>query len=97
MQNKVQFTLITVNELEQIFKKVISEELTLFYNSKLPNDTPNLPELLTRNEAKELLKLSYPSLWRLNKLGILKSRKMGRNVYYYKEDIYNHLNFNGEI
>lgn len=49
-------------------------------------------ELLTREETKNLLKTSYTSLWKYNKEGILKAKKLGNKVYYLKQDVINQLN-----
>ena len=93
MENRVQFVQISADDLEHLIRKTVAEEVAKV--SIIPQqEKPPAPELLTRNEAMKLLKKSDTHLWRLNKKGILRSRKMGRSVYYFKEDIFNHLNQN---
>ncbi|MCL1671463.1 helix-turn-helix domain-containing protein [Elizabethkingia ursingii] len=49
-------------------------------------------ELYTREEAAKLLNVSYPTLFHWNKDGKLKARKIGKRVYYSKEDVKEALN-----
>lgn len=92
MQNTIQFVQITTDDLADLLKRTVAEEVSKILSLLPRQEKSNDPELLTRNEAMKLLGKSAPYLWRLNKKGILRSRKMGRSVYYYKEDIFNHLN-----
>jgi len=91
MHNNVQFVQITVADLTSLIQKTISEEVSKVIQLLPSKVQSNEPELLSRKETMELLGKSYPYLWRLNKLGVLKSRKMGRSVFYFKEDIFNYL------
>ncbi|AUC84359.1 hypothetical protein CW731_03180 [Polaribacter sp. ALD11] len=50
-------------------------------------------DILTREEVKNILKVSYPTLWKFNNEGTLKiKQKIGRRVYYSKKDLNNLLN-----
>ena len=92
MQETIQFVQITVADLTTLIQQTVADEITKVINLIPKKEESGDPDLLTRRETKELLGKSYPYLWRLNRQGILKSRKMGRSVYYYKQDIFDHLN-----
>lgn len=92
--NSIQFVQISVDDLTNLLRKTVAEEVNRVVSILPKQEKSNDPELLTRKETMELLGKSYPYLWRLDKQGILRSRKMGRSVYYFKEDIFNHLNQN---
>ena len=50
-------------------------------------------DLLTREEVKNILKVSYVSLCKYNKDGTLKVKsKIGRRVYYSRKDLNNLIN-----
>jgi hypothetical protein len=49
-----------------------------------------------RDELCELLHISYPSLWRIEKSGILKSQKVGRKNLYSKAEV-NQLMKSGKL
>lgn len=90
--NSIQFVQISVNDLTNLLRQTVAEEVNRVVSILPTQKKSDDPELLTRKEAMELLGKSYPYLWRLDKQGILRSRKMGRSVFYYKQDIFNHLN-----
>lgn len=92
--NSIQFVQMSVDDLTNLLRKTVAEEVSRVVSILSKQERSNDPELLTRKETMELLGKSYPYLWRLDKQGILRSRKMGRSVYYFKEDIFNHLNQN---
>lgn len=48
-------------------------------------------ELLTRKEAKGLLKISYPTLHNWTKKKVIQSRKIQRRVYYSRSELANFL------
>ncbi|EQB90586.1 helix-turn-helix domain-containing protein, partial [Elizabethkingia anophelis] len=49
-------------------------------------------EYYTREETAKLLKVSFPTLFHWNKDGKLKAKKLGKRVYYSKEDVKEALN-----
>ena len=53
-------------------------------NSK-DKDVPT--NLLSRKEAAELLKISFPTLWRWTKYNTISSYRLGGKVYYKREEI----------
>jgi predicted DNA-binding transcriptional regulator AlpA len=59
----------------------------------LNNVSNSEDDILTREEVKNILKVSYPTLWKYNNDGTLKVKsKIGRRVYYSKKDLNNLLN-----
>ena len=59
-------------------------------NSNKPNTIETKP-FYTRQEVKQMLGISYPTLNKLNKTGELKAYKLGRKVFYKLVDIENSL------
>lgn len=41
----------------------------------------------SRDELCELLHIAYPTLWRIEKSGLLKSQKVGRRNLYFKQEV----------
>lgn len=41
----------------------------------------------SRDELCELLHIAYPTLWRIEKRGLLKSQKVGRKNLYFKQEV----------
>ena len=50
--------------------------------------------ILTRKEARELLKVSYVTLYTWAKNGIIREHHLGRSVYYLKEELIEDLKRN---
>ena len=48
---------------------------------------PNDGGFYDRNEICDLLHISYPTLWRIERSGILKSQKVGRKNLYSKAEV----------
>ncbi len=41
----------------------------------------------SRDELCDLLHIAYPTLWRIEKSGLLKSQKVGRKNLYFKQEV----------
>jgi hypothetical protein len=87
-----QFFQITKWDLKQIIKEAVASELQNFNLNKPHSDTSTEDDLLTREEAKKLLKTSYTSLWKYDREGLLPARRIAGRVYYLKSDLFNVLN-----
>ena len=78
--------LSTLAQLEPVFKHWMHEVL----NSEKTHEAPE-PEtpatFYTRNEVKDLLKISLPTLHRYTELGLLRGRKIGNRVLYKISDV----------
>lgn len=90
----IQLIQISVKELQTIIQDAFSAELEKVTKSKPTGDLKQESELLTREEAKDLLKISYTTLWKFNNNGTLRSRKLGHKVYYLRQDVFGLL---GEV
>jgi excisionase family DNA binding protein len=75
---------MTPEELKQIIKEVIQEELLEVRKQLEENDSE---VLLTRQETCEFLKISITTLWQWTKKGKIESYGIGNRVYYKKEDL----------
>ena len=74
---------ITPEELKQIIKEVIREEI--FTKSNLEIQDENV--FLTREEACAVLKINKTSLWKWTKKGKLISYGIGNRVLYKKSEV----------
>lgn len=88
------FLALFLEMLRDELKKIVAETLV---ETKPESKEPTRPELLTRRQAKEKLHISYPTLNRLNKEGILKARKISGRVLYSWSDIEEALNLGGNL
>ena len=75
----------TLNELEPVFKAWIQQVL----QSSHPDSTEQ--KLITRAEACEMLKCSYPTLLSFEKRGRLTSLRIGHKVFYNHDEILKNL------
>jgi hypothetical protein len=83
MEKSILLHRITPEELKQIIKEVIREEL----NAK--NNLVNQEEdvFLTREETCSILKINKSSLWKWTKKGKLISYGIGNRVLYKKNEV----------
>lgn len=87
MSKKKHIFQMTTEEFIELIKEVFtSVDLPISYLSDNQTEKEN-KDYYTREEAKELLKLSYATLWKYNKDGILPATKIGSRVYYKRKDI----------
>ena len=81
-----------VNEMAQNIVAVQAKNI-LQYNSEVGMDAPEEKRFITRKETARLLHVNYTTLWRWNKQGYLRSRKIGgRHVMYKYSDVMALLN-----
>lgn len=84
---------LSVEDLSQLISNCISEQLKQSKEPKLHEVNKSESDFLTREEVKDILKVSYPTLWKYNKDGTLKIKlKLGRRVYYSREELFNLIN-----
>lgn len=69
-------------DLEAVVRKMINEAL-----SQSKGEKGN--ELLSRDDVCSILNVSPSTLWKWDKIGYLKKKKVGRSVFYNKRDIMN--------
>jgi excisionase family DNA binding protein len=81
MENSILIRNITAEELQEVIRSVIKEELQVLQPKK--NET----HYLTRNEVVDLLKISLPTLHDYTKRGIVKGYRIGSRVLFKLDEI----------
>jgi excisionase family DNA binding protein len=84
MENAIMLHNLAPSDLEELIKKVVSEQLEAFRGNA---STENQDELLTREEACLLLKISLTTLWNWTKKGKLIAYGIGNRVLYKKSEL----------
>lgn len=79
----------TVSDFQNDIRKIVAETIR---ETKPESKEPIRPEYLTRQQVKEKLHVSYPTLNRFDKDGILTAHKIGGRVLYTLESIEKALN-----
>jgi len=80
---------LTQEELEQILKKVLQDELNLINPNK---DKINEEETLLRIEDIEaIFKVSKVTIHKWMNLGVIPYHKMNRKLYFKKSEVYSSL------
>lgn len=88
----IQLVELSIEDLSTLIQSAVASELQ---NTNLlkPYDLASQKEdLLTREEAKNLLKTSYTSLWKYDKDGLLPAKRIAGRVYYLRSELLNLLN-----
>jgi hypothetical protein len=87
MENSILIRNLTVDELQDIIRVIVKEEIqqTLTFRRK---ETI----YLTRKEAATFLKISLPTLNNYTKTGIVNGFRIGTRVLYKSEDLESNLN-----
>jgi hypothetical protein len=90
-EKSVQLIQMNISELTEIISNCVAKQLEKIGNL---NTQPQKPEteILTREEVKDLLKVSFTSLWKYNKQKTLIARKANGKVFYMRSDVMNLLN-----
>lgn len=89
--NNMMVVQLTVDQLQAIISNAVMLGIEEHQKSIIINDQTESNILLTRQEASTLLKVSFPTLWSWNKSGILRAQKMGKKVFYNKDDVLRQL------
>lgn len=84
----------TVSDFQNDIRKIVSEAIR---ENKPESKEPIRPEYLTRREVKERLHVSYPTLNRFDKEGILTAHKIGGRVLYLWSDVEKAINPDQQI
>ena len=75
---------------EEQFEEILYRTVNRFLDEKNIGNHVEKPEdegFYDRDEICDLLHIAYPTLWRIEKSGILKSQKVGRKNLYSKQDV----------
>ena len=81
MENSILMRNITVEDLKELIRTVIREELQLLLPKK------GDPKYLTRKEVCAFLKISLPTLSNYTKAGRVKGFRIGTRILYKLEDL----------
>lgn len=91
------FELIYLRNMENIvvlneeqFEEILYRTVSRCLDEKNIGNLVEKPEdegFYDRDEICDLLHIAYPTLWRIEKSGILKSQKVGRKNLYSKQDV----------
>lgn len=84
---------LSVGDLQQLIKEAVKEELTQITSmlSLAAQETVPKTDLLSRDETSKLLRVSLTTLFLWDKNSTLKAKKIGRRVYYFKDEVLNKL------
>lgn len=89
MSNKKHFLQMNTEEFTELIREVVLSVVPSINNLTDNQTEKEGKDYYTREEAKDLLKVSYATLWKYNKDGILPATKIGSRVYYKSKDIDN--------
>jgi excisionase family DNA binding protein len=81
MENSILIRNLTVEELQNLMRLTIKEELQVVLSKKED------PKYLTRKEACAFLKISLPTLNQYTRTGRINGYRIGRRVLYNLEDL----------
>ena len=81
MENSILIRNLTAEELQNLIRSTIREELRLILPKK------GDPKYLTRKEVAAFLKISLPTLHEYTKAGIVNGFRIGTRILYKMEDI----------
>lgn len=95
VQNKENLLVqLSVGDLQQLIQEAVKEEMTKITDViKLNTKTSekDSEQLLTRDDVKKLLNVSYTTLFLWNRDGKLPAQKIGKRVYYQRSNIMDKL------
>lgn len=87
--NPILFTQITLDDLGKFIEEKLTKAVERIALTKMSNDEKTL---YTRDEVSKLLNVSFTTLFHWNNQSILKAKKIGKRVYYSKNDVLDRLN-----
>lgn len=91
IQNDNMLVTMTIGQLRDVIKEVVSLEFEKLKNNTEIEKKETESTLLTREQTADLLKVSLTTLYHWNNSKILIASKISRRVYYRKEDVLNLL------
>jgi predicted DNA-binding transcriptional regulator AlpA len=92
MEKNTLLVQLSAGDLADLIKDCVAVEIQKFKNFiQLTLNKTEETEIISRKEASELLKVSYPTLYHWNKNNILKTNKIGNRVYYLRSDVMDKL------
>ena len=99
-----QLVVMSRADLDALVEKMASNMIALRVEDKSTHESDVCPvvhddeRFITREETAKLLHVDYSTLWRWNKLGLLRPNKVGpRRVMYKYSDVLKKLNGEGNL
>ena len=99
-----QLVVMSRADLDALVEKMASNMIAMRVEDKSTHESDVCPvvhddeRFITREETAKLLHVDYSSLWRWNKLGLLRPNKVGpRRVMYKYSDVLKKLNGEGNL
>lgn len=87
--NPILLTQITLADLGKFIEEKVTKAIENIAFTKTSNHEKTL---YTRDEVSKLLNVSFTTLFHWNNQNILKAKKIGKRVYYSKNDVLDRLN-----
>lgn len=86
------FVLIPEKDLRNLFQDALAKNNEELRNAIAKDlQDAKTPQHFTRNKTSEILNLSLPTLWKLDKTGVLKAVRIGTKVLYLASDVESYL------
>lgn len=84
---------LNVGDLQQLITEAVKQELKKITEviKMNPKDSENESNIISRTETAKLLGVSLTTLFIWNRDSILKAKKIGRRVYYLKDEVLSKL------
>lgn len=90
MNSAIQLMQIDLDSFGQFIQKLVREELEKYNNVNQCQE--NEKQFYTREETAKLLNVSLTTLFHWNNDGTLKNTKIGKRVYYSRNEVLTRLN-----
>ncbi|MDR6489354.1 helix-turn-helix domain-containing protein [Chryseobacterium sp. MHB01] len=90
MNSAIQLMQIDLDSFGQFIQKLVREELEKYNNVNQGQE--NEKQFYTREETAKLLNVSLTTLFHWNNDGTLKNTKIGKRVYYSRNEVLTRLN-----
>ncbi len=83
----IQLLQISMEDFRSTISQAVSNELSKLEKLFAMNQQDDSGDLLTRTEASKMLQVSLTTLHHWHKDGTLTAHKVGRKVFYFKQDV----------
>jgi excisionase family DNA binding protein len=89
MVQNINLVQVSLDDMSSVIRSILIEELKKVgnYFNQDTTKSDDFDEYLTREDVCKKLKVSNTTLYNWNNEGVLKNYKVGRRVYYKKEDV----------
>lgn len=79
--------ILNKEQFQDAIYRAVSRRLDERNIDMMINSSNNEKGFYSRDELCDLLHIAYPTLWRIEKSGLLKSQKVGRKNLYFKQEV----------